>query len=313
MASKKKTIETPSGKTAAGSSIARQFLYQPRVLFCFALLVASAICFPLWKALLPDLSRRPEYRVLAEDIQITQPPRWVPRDLVDQVIQQANLPQELSLLDDNLTFEVAEAFRLHPWVDEVVSVTKSVPGQVQVKLNFRRPVAMVQVKQGMYPVDPEGVLLPPTDFSVSDTRLYPLILNVHSTPQGPAGTNWGDPEVTSAAQLADELSPHWKKLQLASIVCPHSTGNDAINTSLYVLMSTGGSRILWGRAPGTDHPGELTTEQKIGRLKKYAADFGGFDRPHGPYEIDIRHWQEISRRPLRAAAAFDDEDDVLLR
>jgi len=32
-------------------------------------------------------------------------------------------------------------------------------------------------------------------------------------------------------------------------------------------------------------------------MLKYVTDFGGFDRPHGPYEIDIRHWQEISRKP----------------
>ena len=66
----------------------------------------------------------------------------------------------------------------------------------------------------------------------------------------------------------------------------------------FELLTRNGSRILWGRAPGTNHPGELTVEQKIGRLKKYQSDFGGFDQPHGPYEIDIRHWREISRRPF---------------
>jgi hypothetical protein len=47
----------------------------------------------------------------------------------------------------------------------------------------------------------------------------------------------------------------------------------------------------------------LTSSQKLARLEKYVAEFGAFDRPTGPYEIDIRHWQEITRRPLRPVEA----------
>ena len=64
------------------------------------------------------------------------------------------------------------------------------------------------------------------------------------------------------------------------------------------LLAMGGSKIVWGRPPGNDHPGELEATQKIRRLEKYLADFGDYGKPSGPYEIDIRHWQEISRRPL---------------
>src|SRR6185369_11055888 len=150
----------------------------------------------------------------------------------------------------------------------------------------------------------------PEDFSVSETKLYPLITNVHSTPQGPAGTSWGDAAVIGAASLADVLSPHWKKLALAAIECPREASATQLRgDEVYVLLANGGSRILWGRVPGSDQPGELSTEQKIGRLKKYVADFGGFDRPNGPYEIDIRHWQEISRRTLTA----ERDDEALKR
>jgi hypothetical protein len=56
--------------------------------------------------------------------------------------------------------------------------------------------------------------------------------------------------------------------------------------------------VVWGRPPGNDHPGELEATQKIRRLEKYLADYGDYGQPNGPYEIDIRHWQEITRRPL---------------
>jgi hypothetical protein len=193
-------------------------------------------------------------------------------------------------------------------VAEVISVRKSIrpsrlagPARLEVELSYRQPVAMVEVKLGMYPVDALGTLLPPADFSVADTKRYPVIRNVSSTPQGPAGTHWGDECVVAAARLAAILGPHWKRFDLEAIRAPRREQAKVEPDDLvFELATQGGSTILWGRAPGTDHPGELSPEQKIGRLEKYLADFGSFDQPHGPYEIDIRHWQEISRRPLAA-------------
>src|SRR5207249_1180584 len=155
--------------------------------------------------LVPDLEGRPEYRLPATGISITPPPHWVPHDLVAQVAERANLPRDLSLLDERLVDDVAEAFRHSPWVEEVVSVTKLYPAKMTVVLSYRRPVAMVEVKQGKYPIDAYGVLLPPQEFSVAETRTYPTIAGVSSTPQGPAGTEWGDAIVCEAAKLADEL------------------------------------------------------------------------------------------------------------
>ena len=100
---------------------------------------------------------------------------------------------------------------------------------------------------------------------------------------------------------------HWKKFKLTAIVVPQAGVAADTAEGVYSLRSEGGSRIVWGRAPGSDNPGELATDKKISRMLKYVTDFGGFDRPHGPYEIDIRHWQEISRKPLAA------RDDLPLR
>jgi hypothetical protein len=290
-------------KPAKSSRLAQtgRQLYRPVILATAAGVVLAGLFLPRLASLLPDLSQRDEYLLAATEIEITQPPHWVPHNLVTQIVESANLPAKLSLLDKNLVVEVAEAFQLNPWVEEVVSVSKSFPAKVTVVLNYRRPVAMVEVKQGQYPIDSHGVLLPPQDFSVADTKTYPVVTGVVSTPQGPAGTEWGDNVVAGAAELAAELSPHWKKFGLVSIVAPRTAeGHDKIDEGVYELLAKGGSRIIWGHAPGTDHPGELSTKQKIGRLEEYVTKFGGFDRPQGPYQIDIRHWRDISRTPLSA-------------
>jgi hypothetical protein len=296
----KKSTKQQAPKPSRLAQAGRQ-LYRPVILATAAVVVLAGVFLPRLANLLPDLSQRDEYLLTATEIEITQPPHWVPHNLVAQVVENANLPAKLSLLDKNLVVDIAEAFQLNPWIEEVVSVSKSFPARVTIVLSYRRPVAMVEVRQGQYPIDSHGVLLPPQDFSVADTRTYPLVTGVISTPQGPAGTDWGDRVVEGAAELAAELSPHWKKFGLVSIVAPRTAeGHDKIDEGVYVLMAKGGSRIVWGHAPGTDHPGELSTKQKIGRLDEYVTKFGGFDRPQGPYQIDIRHWRDISRTPLSA-------------
>lgn len=285
----------------------RRLLFRPRVLLFFAALISSTLVVPLLIQSLPDLRERDEFRVEIDAVSITTPPRWVPVDLVERVLEVSDV-RDFSLLDESLPKDVYEAFRRDPWVAQVVRVRKVPPNRVDVELVYRRPVAMVEVAEGLYPVDPNGTLLPPGDFSAADAREFPLIRNVASKPQGPAGTNWGSVAILGAARLAEALlqapprkPSHWERLGLVAICVPDSTDSTGIEDLCFELLAPSGSRIIWGRAPGSTHPGELTVEQKIGRLEKYVADFGSFDRPHGPYEIDIRHWQEISRRPLTAA------------
>ncbi|GAB4138089.1 MAG: hypothetical protein Tsb009_06010 [Planctomycetaceae bacterium] len=277
----------------------RRKLFRPKILMWVAMTLLIVTVLPQIPSWLPNPADRREYQLETTDIRINEPPRYVPVDLVEQVVRRSKLPKTLSLLDDDLTKRIAQAFEAHPWVESVVSVRKSYPARVDVEVVYRKPVAMVAVVGGMYPIDKNSVLLPPVDFSVADTRRYPVIVGAPSPPQGAEGTRWGDISVNHAAILADALSPHWKALNLSAIRIPRQ--HRAVvkpDELMFELKTRGGSRILWGRAPGTNHPGELTPEQKIGRLQKYLADFGGFDHPNGPYEIDIRHWQEITRRPL---------------
>src|SRR5262249_20118839 len=154
---------------------------------------------------------------------------------------------------------------------------------IVIQVEYRRPVVLLASKTGFYPVDPEGVLLPPTDFSAKDAERYPVVKNIRSVPAGPAGTSWGDPVVLAAARLGDTLLNDWSDLKLTAIVAPKPTKAEVDPADLvFELAAQGGSRIIWGRAPGSGHPGELTANQKIGRLHKYLREFGGFDQPRGP-------------------------------
>lgn len=296
-----------SGAAPSLASFAVHRVFQPRLLFLVAAITFLAAAGPRLKTLLPDLADHPRFQFATSEIQFNEPPDWIPGDLLQQVIRRAGLPEHSSVLKPDWAVEISEAFEQHPWVSQVISVRSMNPQAVSVELEFRRPVAMVEVRTGLYPIDRESILLPPEDFAQRDTQRYCLIRNAQSTPQGTAGMEWGDLGVLGAAAVADALSqpsndssfPYWRKLGIAAIEIPRRTkAHVTAEDLLYELVTVNGSRIKWGRAPGVDHPGELSTAQKLGRLDRYLAQL---DDGTGPYEIDIRHWREITYHPLAAS------------
>jgi hypothetical protein len=278
------------------SVLARWFL-GPAIVVLVLGGIASYFLFPKALEWLPDLSHRPEYVLKPDDIRFTDAPPWVPRTFLRQVVRGGELPNELSMLDAQLVDDVAAAFQKHPWVERVVSVRKEFPHRVTVVLEYRKPAAFVVTSAERFAIDKNAVLLPPPDLPPAEDE-FPMIVNAHSSPPTEAGNTWHDRTIEDAAKIADALGPSWKKLQLQSIEIPAAPENAKPEDLIYALRTTGGSRIIWGRAPGGDHPGELTAEQKIGRMEEYLARKGNFTNAEGPLEIDIRHWKEITARPL---------------
>lgn len=282
------------------------WIFQPNLLLGLSCLVAAAVFLPKTARLLPDLRQSSQYRLETSRIEITPPPHWVPHDLVEQIKKKARLPDELSLLDQDIAQRIAVAFERHPWVKGHVQVRTSVPARMQIDVEYREPVAMVRVmngaKSGLFPIDAEATVLPSADFSPAEIAKYPVIENVSLPPRGPAGTTWEDVRLLGAARLAVVLKPHWNEFGLKSIRVPvrAETKRDELS---FQLGTSGGSRIIWGRPPGSRHPGELPAEKKIERMKYYLRHHGPFDSTHGPCEFDITHWRDISRKPIAEKAA----------
>jgi hypothetical protein len=291
----------PSALARFGKAILKT-VFRPKRLLLLALIPVVGTVAPLVWRNRPQLGENPIYRLRAGAIHVTPPPAPVPSNLVERAVGTAGLDENLSVLDSTLLPRLAEAFSKEPWVKRVVQLRKGLPAHVEADLEYRVPVAMIDVKSGVYPIDEEGVLLPPGDFTPADTRRYPLVTGVGSLPSGPPGTPWGDATVLGAAKVAAALADHWDEFDLTAIHAPVPTSAaPQLDELTYELLTRSGSKVVWGRPPGTGHPGELTVDQKLGRLKRYVTDFGPLDAPGPAFEIDIRPWQEITRRPLAAA------------
>jgi hypothetical protein len=238
---------------------------------------------------------QPEYVVLPENIHITPPPPWIRSDVKMEVLRGGDLT-ELSLLDRELTIKIARAFSVHNWVQEVHRVSKHHPARVEVQLEYRHPVAMVEVvindQPGLLPIDGHGILLPPGDFSAEQARDYLRISIPAATPAGPVGTPWGAPRVHGAARIAAVLQEHWKKLGLYRIAMVPA--DPAAEEPRYMLATRQGAQIHWGPAPDPDDEADARRAvAKVAHLLAFVEAHGPLDGAGQNSEIDLTQ-QELA-------------------
>ncbi len=255
----------------------------------------------VWQHVREHVATQDDYHLEVRDIEITPSPPWVRSNVKGEALRDAGLTGPLSILDDQLIERINRAFSLHPWVATVRRVSKRYPAHVDVELEYRRPVAMVEVPGGLYPVDVEGVLLPSEDFSPLEARLYPRLAGVASTPLGSVGSRWGDPVVVGGAHIAEVLGPAWADLKLRSIRWQKPpAGSDASAPASYELLTASGHVIQWGAAPGSGPTGEPSGAEKLARLTTLARQYGSLDAAAADSPLDLRQPGPTGRTASRS-------------
>ena len=241
-----------------------------------------------------------DYIVAAEDLETTQLPPWIRSEIIHQAFELLTASGgRLSIMDDDVTERVAQAFSLHPWVQRVVGVSKHHPARIVVDLEYRRPVCMVMFrlsdgKKGMYPVDTRGIVLPP-DFTELEASKYPCLdlVDIGTAPVGGVGEHWGDERVAGAAEIAGAFGADWNKLELKLIKSDKPARSAYHSVYAYVLFTHGGTKILWGRPPGSEFPNEAAAADKIAWLKEFAEVRGSLDGSQPRMPLDVRNRQGL--------------------
>jgi hypothetical protein len=248
------------------------------------LIVVTAGALLGWQRWGRTVVTRPIYRIAVENIRVTPPPAWIRGDVRAEVFRDGAL-NDLTIFDKDVTIRVYQAFELHPWVAKVKRVSKQPPARLEVDLEYRRPVAWVEVPRGVLPgseggvipVDRDAVVLPSRDFSPDDVAEYLRLSIAGISPCGLAGDPWGDPRVAGAARIAELLGDSWRQWNLFRIRLDGDTDSARHSRPpVYEIETLSQRRIIWGHAPQVDAPHEPGAAIKLSRLAKLAGSSGGF-------------------------------------
>lgn len=277
-----------------------------------ALLALLAVGFYYgWQNWGTQVIHRSEYRLSLDNIEVSPQPAWIRSNVKAETARDASL-ENLSIFDSDLTIRVYRAFQMHAWVARVNRVSKRPPSHVIVDLVYRRPVAWVEVppgvlpsnEAGLLPIDGDGVLLPPGDFSSEQADDYIRIGVANLTPCGLPGTAWGDPRVAGAAQIAAMLADRSRELAFHRILVSSSPPNERGQTqTVYEVRTHSGLRFIWGSAPGQEIAGEPKASQKAARLLQLAEAAAVKKSPPAGSEIDLRDPGPAAQRTARAPDA----------
>lgn len=297
----------PAPESASLPSL--RILWRPKVWGSLAIVLAVGYAGHLaWRHYLPAIAQHPQFQITAENVYITTPPPWIRADVKAEVLRDAGLLGKLSVIDDHqhLQQRVRDAFAFHPWVSAVHQIKIDLPASLHVELEYRRPVAAVEAVDretvSYLPVDAAGIRLPDEDFSDFERRALPRVTGVSGVPS--VGERWNDDRVTNAAALAAQLADVWSQLRLVEIV-PSMHAQVRGSTSFYAfdIMTSGGTRIVWGAAPGREQDAaESNFDAKRKRLIDYAATHGQLDSIDGPASVDVRSDLVVLPRTARRPA-----------
>ncbi len=230
------------------------------------LMIGGYVAWSHWGA---DRLSQSYGRLAIEQIRIPPAPTYVRTNVLQRVYEDAGL-DSISLLDHQAAAQIARAFETNAWVRKVDWVQK-LSGEVNVHLTYRRPVAIVPIRQGRHPdldgpgcyaIDEDSVVLPHVDFAPAETLQYLYILIEDVSAANSEGAPYGDDRVLAAAKLAGMLVDQRNALQIAGIKVVPTQGP---NWQL-VLLRTDGSTVIWGSAPGLELAGELPAPLKLQRL-----------------------------------------------
>ena len=304
------------GKPKGDSRLARlgrnlaivTILLGPRARWLFVPLLALVVLWGglrlAWHAWGSNATGGEDYVLSGAAIDVTLQPEWIHSDVQAEVVQAAGL-DGLSLRDPQLVERVRQAFALHGWIARVKEVRKHYPARVQVDVEYRRPVAMVEAawrgQPSLYFIDEQSVLLPKEDATQlpkDREEEYKNYIRINagdvSAAGRIAGQPWGGARVAGAARLAALGRDQWRKLGVYRIV----VSDDVSGQPLYELETTTAARVLWGHAPGAEVSGEAEPAAKWAYLTRLVAQHGPLDQPAARHRFDLR------TAPATSAAAM---------
>ncbi|MEK7309812.1 MAG: hypothetical protein AAB038_03260 [Planctomycetota bacterium] len=216
----------------------------------------------------------PQYQINLAPLEVLAAPDWCNDPSFEDAIRNSmKLEGQISIFDKDLIPRLLAKYENNPWVARVDSIEKQFPNKLNVKLELRRPVVVVELKKWnnrsfYYLVDKDSVRIPGEYYTVPNLPItLPIVVGVRNSPPMP-GQRWQDQGLTDAIDVAGAFKQYdvYQKLDIAAIDITNSGGRRNKQSSEIVILTGNHTQIEWGRPVNTDKPFELSAAEKIKNL-----------------------------------------------
>lgn len=209
-----------------------------------------------------DLDKAGAYQIPFNRVEVLSPRGMGREAFLTEVRFLSGSAETLSLLDRDLPARLSAAFRSHPWVAEVRTVTVSPAAGARVDLKFRDPVLRVADASAKAErlVDASGVLLP----RLEGPRDWPLLDSVPERGPESPGKTWPSRIVEEGARLAGVMASGNLSGKVRALRKKETD---------WIVDTTRGE-VRWGRSPGHEVAGEPSPAQKLVALTEWLSKEG---------------------------------------
>jgi hypothetical protein len=223
------------------------------------------------------------------DVRLTPPPPYDAAAFLREVQKLGALPAVLPAEQGPNFPALARALARHPWIASVEEFRWLGRGGAEFAVTYRLPVFELEQGGRRFFLAVDGLVLN----YVANHPAEPVRLSglAPATPIE-AGMRLPAADLQPALAAANVLRAHWRRWRLAAL----EYHNDGIWRTLRVHAG-GGSIIVWGSLDRA--VSEVVSDaEKLRRLEDYWREFGSFEKPSGPYLLDVRPKGGLLRRGL---------------
>jgi len=224
-------------------------------------------------------------------------PEWVAPEVEAEV--KASLEgADLHVMQRDVADQIASRLMTCPWVSSVNNIHRSLSEGLNLTVNMRRPVALVQHGGRLHMVDAEGVRLPAEKFSFPGNEPGPVIRYRERLALPKPGEKWEADGVDAGIRLVIFLQKRnaVKALNIAYVDTSKLGTRRNSRASCVSVYTQDGTEIRWGcstvcsERPYLCNPAdELSDEEKFANLVRVLNEN---PRLEGIEYVDLR-WKDV--------------------
>ena len=253
-----------------------------------ALTIAGAL--HLWQRYQHRLIPVANYQLTEDRVRINSAPQWAKVDLKRLLLEVPAGQEPPSILDTDVVSRTATTLQSVGWVEQVNQVRKSADG-LDIDVRYRVPVGIVELNHTtvpgwdrsktaqVMPIDSRGTVMPPEILQhIEPPRIS--VFNPQSLNLIRPWTVWRDDRVIDAAAIINQIGSRAQALGVYRVMTMRSSRQMSASQIPFELWpkKKGGTKLVWGNAPGKEVTGEASAKAKLEALMRFVSHHGSLEQ-----------------------------------